>query len=59
MFPAQVLKDSSMAHKVNQLLACAGARQTREKVRKLGQLQPFLAVFPQECMGQLASSEPT
>jgi hypothetical protein len=25
----------------------------------LGQLQPFLAVFPQECMGRLASSGPT
>ena len=24
--------------------------------QKLGQLQPFLAVFPQACMGQLASS---
>ena len=23
--------------------------------KKLGQLQPFTAVFPQECMGQLAS----
>ena len=23
--------------------------------QKLGQLQPFLAVFPQECVGQLAS----
>ena len=27
--------------------------------QKLGQLQPFTAVFPQECMGQLASSGPT
>jgi hypothetical protein len=27
--------------------------------QKLGQLQPFLAVFPQECMGQLASFGPT
>jgi|FLMP01.3.fsa_nt_emb hypothetical protein len=27
--------------------------------QKLGHLQPFLAVFPQECMGQLASSGPT
>jgi hypothetical protein len=37
----------------------------RTKVRKnatlanLGQLQPFADVFPQECMGQLASSGPT
>jgi hypothetical protein len=27
--------------------------------QKLGQLQPFTAVFPQECMGQLASFGPT
>jgi hypothetical protein len=27
--------------------------------QKLGQLQPFIAVFPQECAGQLASSGPT
>ena len=27
--------------------------------QKLGQLQPFTAVFPQECMGQLASFRPT
>jgi hypothetical protein len=30
-----------------------------ELAQKLGQLQPFLAVFPQECMGQLASFGPT
>jgi hypothetical protein len=27
--------------------------------QKLGQLQPFIAVFPQECMGQLAYFWPT
>jgi hypothetical protein len=27
--------------------------------QKLGQLQPFIAVFPQECMGQLEYSGPT
>jgi hypothetical protein len=27
--------------------------------QKLGQLQPFIAVSPQECMGQLASVGPT
>jgi hypothetical protein len=31
-----------------------GGRQAR---RKLAQLQPFIAVFPQECMGRLASVE--
>jgi hypothetical protein len=30
----------------------------REQGAKLGQLQPFLAAFPQECMGQLASFGP-
>jgi hypothetical protein len=37
--------------------------ETSEKdarlAQKLGQLQPFIAVSPQECMGQLASSGPT
>ena len=42
-----------------------GAREAEPKPRqsekdaklaqKLGRLQPFLAVFPQECMGQLGS----
>ena len=32
--------------------------QVRKLAQKLGQLQPFIAVFPQECMGQLASFEP-
>jgi hypothetical protein len=27
--------------------------------QKLGKLQPFVAVFPQACMGQLASFGPT
>ena len=27
--------------------------------RNLGQLQPFLAAFPRECMGQLASFGPS
>jgi hypothetical protein len=27
--------------------------------QKSGQLQPFLAVFPRDCMGQLASFGPT
>jgi hypothetical protein len=31
----------------------------RRQVRKLAQLQPFIAVFPHECMGQLASFGPT
>ena len=38
-------------------------RESSEKAtklaQKLGQLQPFIAVFRQECMGQLASFGPT
>jgi hypothetical protein len=38
----------------------AFAYQMRPKVRKKsGQLQPLMAVFLLECMGQLASSGPT
>jgi hypothetical protein len=37
-------------------------RREREKdielAQKLGELQPFIAVFPQECMGQLAFFAP-
>jgi hypothetical protein len=29
--------------------------KTPKLAQKLGQLQPFLAVFPQECVGKLAS----
>jgi hypothetical protein len=34
-------------------------RRARQVRKKLGQLQPFIAVFPQECMGRLASPGPT
>ena len=40
-----------------------GAAQVSEKdnksAQKLGQPQPFIAVLPQECMGQLVSFGPT
>jgi hypothetical protein len=41
-----------------------GSRASRSEkgaklAQNLGQLQPFIAVFPQECMGQLASFGPT
>jgi hypothetical protein len=35
------------------------SEEDAELAQKLGQLQPFLAVFPQECMGQPASFGPT
>ena len=44
-------------------IALGCARLLSEKdaklAQKLGQLQPFLAVFPQESMGQLAYFGPT
>jgi hypothetical protein len=43
--------------------ARAHAQRQGEKdatlARKLAQFQPFIAVFPPECMGQLASFGPT
>ena len=39
--------------------AAAGEKDGVSAQQKLGQLQPFLAVFPQECMGQLPSFGPT
>ena len=36
----------------------AGEKEAK-LAQKLGQLQPFIAVFPHECMGQLASFGPT
>jgi hypothetical protein len=43
-----------------QLRELAGCSEKDAKLtQKLGQLQPFVAVFPQECMGQLAYFGPT
>jgi hypothetical protein len=36
-----------------------GAASEKTFSQKLGQLQPFIAVFPQESVGQLASFGPT
>jgi hypothetical protein len=36
----------------------AQVRKTPKLAQKLGQLQPFTAVFPPECMSQRASSGP-
>ena len=45
------------------LAATLSIRRSSEKdaklAQKLGQLQPFIAVFPPECMGQLGSFGPT
>jgi hypothetical protein len=39
---------------------CVGrSERDANLAQKLGQLQPLTAVFPRECMGQLASFGPT
>ena len=40
------------------LTSCKSEKDAK-LAQKLGQLQPFIVVFPQECMGQLASFGPT
>ena len=35
------------------------SKKDAELAQMLGQLQPFIAVFPQECIGQLAAFGPT
>ena len=61
---------AALEHKYGQLAelkVCGGAPWQRPSyseehaklAQKLGQLQPFIAVLPQECMGQLASFRPT
>jgi hypothetical protein len=37
----------------------AKSEKDAKLAQKLGQLQPFTAVFPQDCMGQLAPFGPT
>ena len=37
------------------LMRCACSKNDTKLAQKLGELRPFIAVFPQECMGQLAS----
>jgi hypothetical protein len=36
--------------------SCRTSEKDAKLAQKLGQLQPFLAVFPQKCTGQLAPS---
>jgi hypothetical protein len=42
-----------------QLVMRPSSEKDAKLAQKLGQLQPFIAVFPQECMGQLAYFGPT
>jgi hypothetical protein len=55
--------DARGAHFSGRALPQAGFQRKREKdaklAQELGQLQPFIAVFPQECIGHLASVGPT
>ena len=40
-------------------MPCTSSEKDAKLAQKLGQLQPSVAVFPQECAGQLASFGPT
>jgi hypothetical protein len=64
LFPSIYLESADAATNVvrvdKQLSEARRVRDEVSKVRKkLGQLQHFIAVFPQECMGRLASFGPT
>jgi hypothetical protein len=47
---SHLLVSSSSRH----LVGCNQSEKGTKLAQKLGQLQPFIAVSPQECMGQLA-----
>ena len=47
--------DAALPEDVVQHLRSIAGSEVRKLAQKLGQLQRFIAVFPQECMGQLAS----
>jgi hypothetical protein len=49
------LLPEDVAERADQVLY-QGSEKDAKLAQKLGQLQPFMAVFSQECMGQLASS---
>ena len=52
--------DPAPAHPLHVVAAGDAASEKDAKLaQKLGQLQPFIAVFPHACMGQLASVGPT
>ena len=58
-----VVRPSGLQYKAPLARGGAAVLHRSEKdvklAQKLGQLQPFVAVLPQECMGQLASFGPT
>ena len=60
-FPTRWCAKCAKAHKgaARNQKACHVRERRAELAQKLGQLQPFLAVFPPECMGQLALFGPT
>ena len=44
-----------VADRLRHLRPPTAGEKAAVSAQKLGQIQPFIAVFPQECMGQLAS----
>jgi hypothetical protein len=56
---APLLAGTDIEHASAATLAILTAPEVSKLAQKLGQLQPFTAVFPQECVGQLAYFGPT
>jgi hypothetical protein len=55
---ARLLAQLSLGHPATRGQRCPSEKDAKW-VQKLAQLRPFIAVLPQECMGQLASFGPT
>ena len=49
----------TLADQARQQVLQHASEKDAKLAQQLGQLQPFLAVLPQECVGQLASFGPT
>ena len=58
-WPGEKYDDTMATLKGLSLNAETSSEKDAELAQKLGQLQSFLAAFPQECMGQLPSFGPT
>jgi hypothetical protein len=50
---------SKQRNQIPILAHLTGSEKDAKLAQKLGQLQPFISAFPQECVGQLASFGPT
>jgi hypothetical protein len=59
IYIAKVIEMSVLIDRYRAMVRTTASEKYPKLAQKLGQLQPFMAVFLLECMGQLASSGPT